>query len=103
MLRRFLCLAVVAATGLAATAAADSALTMRLGTPDLQSGVLIVVPVIVSCSPFDPSLTVSSENVFVSVEQASGKGIAFGSSSSSRFLPQPLLFPCDDTEHTFVV
>ena len=79
-------------------------MTMRLGTPELQAGVLIVVPVSVSCSPFDPSLTLFSENVGVSVEQAVGKRIAFGSASIMRFLPQqPLLFLCDDTEHTFVV
>jgi hypothetical protein len=103
MLRRVLCLAVVATAALASTAAADSAMTMRLGTPDRQAGVLIVVPVIVSCSPFDPSLTLFSESVSVSVEQASGKAIAFGSVFTSRSLPQPLLFPCDDAEHTVVV
>ena len=103
MLRRLLCLAVLAIAGLASTAAAESAMTMRLGTPELQAGVLINVPVIVSCSPFDPSLTLFSTNVNMSVEQAVGKRIAFGSTSIMRFLPQPLLFLCDDTEHTFVV
>jgi hypothetical protein len=104
MLRRLLCLAVLAIAGLASTATpAESAMTMRLGTPDLQSGVLIVVPVIVSCSPFDPSLTLFSENASVSVEQDVGRRIAFGSAFITQFLPQPLLFQCDDTEHNFVM
>jgi hypothetical protein len=104
MLRRLLCLAVLAIAGLASTAApAESAMTMRLGTPDLQAGVLIVVPVTVSCSPFDPSLTLFSEIAGVSVEQAVGRTIAFGSGSIMQFLPPTFLFQCDDTEHTFVV
>ena len=104
MLRRLLCLAVLAIAGLASTAApANSAMTMRLGTPDLQAGVLIVVPMTVSCSPFDPSLTLFSEIASVSVEQDVGRRIAFGSGFITQFLPQPLLFLCDDTEHTLVV
>ena len=102
MLRKLLCLVVVATASLISAAAADSALTLRLGTPDLSARVLITVPVIVSCSPFDPSLTLFSESVNVSVVQASGTRIATGSGSLMSFLP-PLPFVCDDTEHTVAV
>ena len=102
MLKRFLCLAGLAlvCACLASTATADPGLTLRVGTPDLAARVLITVPLAVSCSPFDPSLTLFSEGYSVSVEQASGKAIAHGSAFNMTFLPV-LLFPCDGAGHTF--
>jgi hypothetical protein len=62
-----------------ATAATAQAATISLGTPSLSGRVAITEPVTVSCSPFDPSLTLFQESVNVSVEQASGRSIARGS------------------------
>jgi hypothetical protein len=104
-MRKTLCLSVVAlaAAVLASIAAAEPGMTIRLGTPDLSSRVSIAVPVIVSCSPVDPSLTLFQEGVSVSVEQASGSAIAHGSGYIEAFDESTLLFPCDDAEHTVLV
>ena len=61
MRKRFFTLAAlgIIATVTAATAGtARAGMTLNLGQPDLQAGVRIVVPLTVSCSPFDPSLAV---------------------------------------------
>jgi hypothetical protein len=78
----------------AATASAANAMTISPGKPSLTGRVAITEPVTVTCSAFDPSLTLLSENVTVQVEQAVGKAIAHGSGSAESFLPA-LLFPCD--------
>jgi hypothetical protein len=54
-------------------------------------------PVTMSCSGFDPSLVVFSENVNMTVEQASKGAIAHGSASAY----QSPLFPCDGSQNTF--
>jgi hypothetical protein len=106
--KKLLCLSVVVlvAAVTASAATADSGMTMSLGSPNLLSRVAVSVPVTVSCSPFDPSLTLFSEGVSVSVAQASGTAIAHGSgfinsfSFGSGFTP---LFPCDNAGHTVTV
>jgi hypothetical protein len=90
--------AAVAAALFASTAAAG--MTLRVGQPQLQSRVLVTVPLAVSCSPFDPSLTLFSEGYGVSIEQAAGTAIARGSGWSYTSLPTPLPFGCDGLEHT---
>jgi hypothetical protein len=103
MFRKLLALALVVtvAAVVAATAAtARAGMMVSLGQPDLQAGVLIVLPMTVSCSPFDPALTMASSGVSVSVEQAVSKTeIAHG----FAFLPvmggDPILYPCDNSPH----
>lgn len=102
-----LCLVVVAfAAAFSASAAnAGSGMTVSFGSPSLSpSRVAITVPVNVSCAPFDPTLLLSSF-VSVSVEQASGTGIAHGFGSlGASFVPGfPLPFPCDGASHTVSV
>jgi hypothetical protein len=101
MLRKVLPLAaLVLACG--ATAATAQATTISLGAPSLSGRVAITEPVTVSCSPFDPSLTLFGESVNVSVEQASGRSIARGSGSAFGFVPA-LLFACDGSQNTVPV
>jgi hypothetical protein len=87
---------------LASTAAAAEAMTVKLGDPDLSNRIRIDVPVTVSCSAPDPSLTVFSQGIFVTVQQASGREIARGTGNAHGSLPN-LLYPCDDADHTVPV
>jgi hypothetical protein len=67
--------------------------TVTIGpTATLQSRVLLTVPVTVTCDPFGDFFSMS----FVSVEQASGRQIAHGSS----FIPT---ITCDSAPHTYPV
>jgi hypothetical protein len=104
MFRKLVSLALVlsAAVVIAATAAtARAGMTLSLGQPDLQAGVLIVLPMTVSCSPFDSSLVMASSGVSVSVEQAVTKTeIAHGFAFSPQMSDNPILYPCDDSPHT---
>jgi hypothetical protein len=77
-------------------------MTISPGTPSLTGRVAITVPVTVTCSAFDPSLTLTSENINVQVQQAAGKSIAHGSSFTMNFL-SALLFPCDGSQTTVPV
>jgi hypothetical protein len=86
----------------AATASAADAATLPLGSPSLTGRVAITEPVTVTCSAFDPSLTLTSEFVNVQVERAAGTAIARGSASMSSFLPT-FRFPCDGTQSTIPV
>ena len=97
MFRKVLVLA-VAAGALTAAAPCAQAMTVRLGDAQLTAKVAINVPVIVSCSAFDPQLVHFSSNVYVNVQQAAGKGIAYG--SGGAYGSDPPLFPCDGAEHT---
>ena len=83
----------------AATTSAADAVTITPGKPSLTGRVAITEPVTVTCSPFDPTLTLDSESINVQVEQAAGKAIAHGTGFSSSFLPT-LLFPCDGSQST---
>jgi hypothetical protein len=78
-------------------------MTVSVGSPSLSARLLVTVPVTVSCSPFDPSLTVFSESVGATVAQASGRSIAHGSGSQFAFITQPMLFACDGTSTTIPV
>ena len=102
MFRKLLALALVVTVGavVAATAAtARAGMMVSLGQPDVQAGVLIVLPMTVSCSPFDPALTMSSSSVFVSVEQAvSKREIAHGFASLPVFGDE-IVYPCDNSPH----
>jgi hypothetical protein len=101
MLRKvFLAAASVAACG--ATTATAQGMTVSLGSPSLSARASITEPVTVSCSPFDPSLMLFQEGISVSVEQASGQGIAHASGTSFAALPT-LLFPCDGSQNTILV
>src|SRR3954451_15194679 len=62
---------VVSAAAFAASPA--DAMTIRIGEPTLVGRVAMRVPVVVSCTPFDPSYTLVSAGASVSVQQASGK------------------------------
>jgi hypothetical protein len=101
MLRRVLFAGAVVAVFGAITASAQ-AMTVSLGAPQLSGKVWIAEPVTVSCSPFDPPLISYLEFMNVSVEQASGQGIAYGSGAASSIIPT-YLFPCDNSSHTVVV
>jgi hypothetical protein len=98
---RALCLGLVTAA-FASSAAAAGAMTVRIGTPNLSARVLVEVPLFVTCSPFDASLTLFQESVSVSVEQAAGKAIAQGTAFRTP-PPGSLLFPCDGAEHELSV
>ena len=93
------------ACGLAAAPAADAAMTVRIGAPQLIARVAVSVPVTASCTPFDPAFTRFSDFATVSVQQASGRDIAFGSGSVSGSVSggSSLLFACDGSEQTVTV
>jgi hypothetical protein len=102
--RAVLVTAVVAVIAAATAGAARAAITLSVGDPDLQAGVLVTVPVTATCSPFDPTLTLFSSSVFVTIEQANKQRIAFGSGSAGGLMsPTPLAFPCDGTATTVSV
>jgi len=70
--------------------------------------VAITVPVVSSCTPFDPSLTDISDFVSVTVQQASGRGIASGTGFASGPIfggmgHPSLLLSCDEAEQTVTV
>lgn len=106
MSKRFI-LALTLVTALVLTVAAAAAradMSLSLGQPQLQSGVLIVVPATVSCSPFDPSLTMAQSGFGVTVEQAVNKStIAHGSGFLPGMTINPILYPCDDMPHAVSV
>lgn len=83
----------------AATASTADALTITPGKPSLTGRVAITEPVTVTCSPFDATLTLTSESINVQVEQAAGKAIAHGTGFSSSFSPT-FLFLCDGSQST---
>jgi hypothetical protein len=90
------------AVALIATASAAQAMTVSFGTPTLLGRVSITMPVSVSCSAFDPGMTLLSESAFVGVEQAAGRKIAHGTGSAGSS-PPGFLFPCDGTQRTINV
>jgi len=95
-----LSLAVLVTVVIAASMAglARGAMTITLGKPDLQAGILVVVPVTATCSPFDPSLTLITSSVFVQVEQAAKQQIAHGQAVVGGFMgATPFAFQCDGT------
>jgi hypothetical protein len=102
--RAVLATALVAVLAASVAGLARATVTLSVGDPDLQAGVLVTVPVTVTCSPFDPTLTLFSSSVMVSVEQANKQRIAFGTGSVGGFAgPTPLAFSCDDIPNTVSV
>jgi hypothetical protein len=99
MLKKSLLTLALAAAFVGSTAvAAQAAMTMTLGQPDLSGRVSIALPVTVSCSPFDPSLTMEGASIVMNVEQAAGQHIAYG--TGYVYLPPDVtLFACDDTAY----
>ena len=91
---------VIAACG--AMAGTAQAVTLSLGAPTISGRVAVTEPVTVTCSPFDPSLTLFAEGISVGIEQASGRSIARGSAFVSGFLPT-LPFACDGSATTIPV
>src|ERR1700754_1977565 len=80
----------------AVIAPAAGGLTIRAGEPELAGRVAITVPIVASCSAFDPAWTHISDSVSVSVQQASGNRIAFGSGFIfGSISASSLLFACD--------
>lgn len=95
-------MACLIAFGVAATTA--QAMTASLGAPDLTSRILVSVPIRVSCDAFDPSLTHFSSLVSVSVRQAAGSSIAYGTGFvEGSLLSGSLPFACDGAEHLVTV
>jgi hypothetical protein len=83
--------------------AARAAIGVTLGEPTLSAGGSIVsVPVTVSCSPFDASLTTFTTLVSVTVEQGQN-GIARANGALSAGFPTPMVFACDGTSQTLTV
>jgi hypothetical protein len=102
MVRKLLPVAAAFAVCGAATASAQ-AMTISVGpTASLSSRVAVTAPVTVSCTPFDPSLTLVDETINVTVEQASGRSVAHGTGSAGAFTPS-LLFACDNSQATIPV
>lgn len=98
-LRRLGAVTAVAATAfLGTTAAAQAAMTISLGQPDLTSRVLVTLPVTVTCSPFDSTLVLFQSQLTVSVVQAAGQRIARGFAFAFNAVPA-----CDGTPHTIGV
>ena len=88
----------------APSTATAQGITVTIGAPNLSiDRVLIEVPVIVSCQPFDAAITQVDATVTVSVNQASGQNIAHGSGISSGFLGTTLPFACDGADHAVTV
>ena len=91
MVRKLLPLAASLAVCSAAAASAQ-AMTISLGEASLSGRVAVTEPVTVSCTPFDPSLTLVGESINVTAEQASGRSIAHGTGGTMVF-GSSLLFP----------
>lgn len=93
--------ALAVACGFTVAAPAADAMTIRAGEAELVGRVAITVPIVVGCSAFDPAFTHLSDSISVSVQQASGREIAFGTGSTYGSGPMPSpLFACDGTEQT---
>jgi autotransporter translocation and assembly factor TamB len=90
----------ISTVAVGATASAASAMTVSYGSPQLVGRVSINVPLKVTCSPFDPALTLIGTGAGVSVEQAAGQGIAVGSGSTFNMAGPNLAYTCDGTEQT---
>ena len=99
VLRGLAVLAIVLVVAVTA-GAARAAIGITVGQPTLSADrSSMTVPVTVSCSPFDPSLTTFTTLVSVTVEQG-GANVAHASGSASAGYPSPMLFACDGTNQT---
>jgi len=89
IVRAILVMAAAAVIAGSTAAVASGGTTMTVGSPTLSGRVLITVPLTITCSPFDPSLTFFSASGAVSVEQAVGRQIATGFGSVGGFMGGP--------------
>ena len=99
---RSISMALVAITVVVAitAGAARAAIGVTVGEPTLAADrSSIAVPVTVSCSPFDPSLTTFSTLVSVTVQQGDGDS-AHASGVASAGYPSAMVFTCDGTSQT---
>jgi hypothetical protein len=101
-------LAGIAAVGAIGTATpAADAMTVGVGEPTLVGRVALSLPIVVSCTPFDSAFTVIGGSVLVSVQQASGREIAFGNGYRSwdrtAWASRRPRSPCDGTPQTISV
>src|SRR4051794_14256854 len=86
MFRKVLVLAAVTVTALATAAAASAAApTIRLGDAQLIGKVAVTVPVTVSCAAPEGDRVLQMTSLSLSVQQASGKDIAYGSNFVGGF------------------
>jgi len=104
IVRAILVTAAAAVIAGSTAAVASAGMRMTVGSPTLSGKVLITVPLTITCSPFDPSLTLISSGAFVSVEQADGQAIAhgFGSVGGSMGASQ-IAYSCDNTPQSVPV
>jgi hypothetical protein len=90
-------LAVTVGTG---TVSASS-YSLGIGSPTVnRSRVAITVPVEVTCPALDPSYTLWGQSITVSIEQAAGNAIAYGTGSAFGHSPDSPLVVCDGTPKT---
>ena len=83
--------------------AARAAIGITVGEPTLSADRnSITVPVTVSCSPFDPSLTTFSTLVSVTIQQGNDTS-ARASGAVSAGYPSAMVFTCDGTSQTVTV
>jgi hypothetical protein len=68
IVRAILVTAAAAVIAGSTAAVASGEMTMTVGSPTLSGRVLITVPLTITCSPFDPSLTFFTASAAVSVE-----------------------------------
>jgi len=83
--------------------AARAAIGIAVGDPTLSTDRnSISVPVTVSCSPFDPSLTTFTTLVSATVQQGTSN-VAQASGAKSAGYPAAMVFTCDGTSQTVMV
>jgi len=83
--------------------AARAAIGIAVGDPTLSADRgSISVPVTVSCSPFDPSLTTFTTLVSVTVQQGTNN-VAQASGARSAGYPTAMVFTCDGASQTVMV
>jgi hypothetical protein len=104
IVRAILVTATAAVIAGSTAAIASAGMTMTVGSPTLSSKVLVTVPLTITCSPFDPSLTFFSASAAVSVEQAVGQQIATGFGSVGGFMGgTQLAYNCDNSPQSVPV
>jgi hypothetical protein len=104
IVRAILVTAAAAVIAGSTAAVASGGMTMTVGSPTLSGRVLITVPLTITCSPFDPSLTFFSASAAVSVEQAVGQHIATGFGSVGGFMGgTQIAYNCDDSPQSVPV
>lgn len=97
--RAAVALNVVGVLMIVAPASASAAVTMSLpAKAELTAGVLVTVPVTVSCGPYE--FTPSRSGLSVTIRQASKKAIASGSAFTGGFSS---FLTCDGASHVYAI